>query len=140
MPLPTPEPPAGDTVALSFTSEGYSVAAHLEHAAAADGAQTYRCRLVATPLLDRPDHPVVERTLVLTQEDAVLGNGVRPGSLPPPNQLNAGLVSLGTRYIQMLIDAVNRGFGDLAPTGTRSASEARSRIGMTDAALRARER
>jgi hypothetical protein len=140
MPLPVPEPPAGEPETVSFTAAGYAVAAHLEHEATADGPQTYRCRLVATPLADQANHPVVVRTLVLSREDAELGNSVRPGFLPPANQLNAGLLALGERYIQMLLDAVNRGFRDLAPTGTHSASEVRARLGMTDTALRARER
>jgi hypothetical protein len=140
MPLPVPEPPVDEPATVSFTAAGYAVAAHLEHEATTDGPRTYRCRLVATPLADQPHHPIVERTLVLSRQDAELGNSVRPGFLPPPSQLNAGLLALGVRYLQMLLDAVNRGFQDLAPAGTYSASEVRSRIGMTDTALRARER
>lgn len=140
MPFQRPESEGDEPPALSVAAGDYDVAAHFEHTVAADGVRTYCCRLIATPLAGHGDRAVVERTLVMSQDDAIQGNGARPGTMPPPDQLNAGMAALGMRYIQMLIEALNRGQGDLALTGRRSVSEVRSRIGMTDGALRARER
>jgi len=48
-------------------------------------------------------------------------------------------VEHGVRYMEALINAVNRGFRTIAPMGRRSVSTARSFIGMTDTALQTRE-
>ena len=53
--------------------------------------------------------------------------------------IDADLIRLGTTYMRGLVDLVNRGFRTLAPAATLSSSEARSRVGMSDTALRARE-
>src|SRR6266851_9353371 len=70
------------------------------------GTPAYACHLVAAELGHHADALKFERTLTLSESDATLRNAVRPGVLPPREQLDAGLVSAGMRYMQMLIAAV----------------------------------
>jgi hypothetical protein len=119
--------------------EGFRIEARLLREVDADGTTTRTCALTATELAGDPTPLVFERCVFLSQGQAALRNLQRPGAQPAEEQLDADLLGIGVRYIHGLIDVANRGFRMLAPAATRSFSETRSRLGMTDAALRLRE-
>jgi hypothetical protein len=135
------DPVALEKPMVSTTYEGYAIDAQLRRGLDGDAATTpvHTCVVTATELEDRPGRIIFARTLVLSEVDAARGNAMQPGTLPPLERLNAGLADAGLRYVQMLVDAVRRGFRDIGRAGTLTVSEARSRMGMTDRALHARE-
>ncbi len=124
---------------LAATYAGYRIVAQLDQAHEEDGSSRYACQLTASEITERPDALVFMRTLVLGEAQAALMNAGQPGTVPPLDRLYADLVEHGVRYMEALINAVNRGFRTIAPMGRRSVSAARSFIGMTDTALQTRE-
>lgn len=118
---------------------GYRLVAQFDQAQADDRSQRYVCQLTASELSERADALVFRRTLVLGEQQAALQNTVQPGTVPPLDRLQAKLVQHGMRYMEALIDVVNRGFRAIAPAGSRDVSTARACLGMTDAALQIRE-
>jgi hypothetical protein len=130
----------GETV----TYGGFSISPQWNKDVAEDGSARYACTLTATATAQEnaevaPGSVVFARTVVLTAGQAALRNAMQPGTIPPENEIDARLVEVGMRYVQGLINAVNRGFHTPAPTRTLSVAEAGSRIGMSDNALRTRE-
>ncbi len=120
--------------------EGYSIEPVLSSTVSAEGVAGYSCVVTATEL-DGAGVPLVfRRTLELSQAQAAVANLTRPGTAPPPEQLAAELIGLGVSYVKALIDVVNNGFRAIAPTATRSPSEVKSRMGMSESALRTREK
>lgn len=119
--------------------EGYRIVPVLARELASDGNVSITCVLTATEVADLPARMIFARTLELTQAQAAITNQLHPGSVPPPEQLDAELIGIGVGYMQALIDLVNGGFRSLAPLATHSPSEVRSRLGMTRTALQRRE-
>jgi hypothetical protein len=122
-----------------FTYDGYLVSQSLREAARSDGDAEYICDATATELAEAPSPIVFTRTVVITQQHARVMNQRHPGELPRRDELVALLLGISMRYVQTLIDQVNRGFRTIAPAQTLSTHETRSRLGMTDSALQARE-
>lgn len=118
---------------------GYSVTPALREELRADGDAQYLCTLTATELAEAPTRMVFSRTVAVSQAQAAVMNQRRPGVAPERSELEAILLAISVRYLEALIDLVNRGFRTIAPTHTLSTHEARSRLGMTDAALSLRE-
>ncbi len=123
----------------SVSYAGYRVAAQFDQTQADDGSRRYVCQLTASELSERADALRFRRTLVLGEQQAALQNTAQPGTVPPLDRLQAELVQHGIRYMELLIDLVNRGFRAIAPAGSRDVSAARACLGMTDAALQTRE-
>ncbi|HLZ72135.1 MAG TPA: hypothetical protein VKV26_19690 [Dehalococcoidia bacterium] len=124
---------------IAATYAGYRLVAQLDQAREDDGSSRYSCQLTASEISDRPDPLVFTRTLILGEAQAALMNARQPGTVPPLDRLHADLVKHGVRYMEALINAVNRGFRTIAPEGRRSVSDVRSFVGMTDTALQNRE-
>jgi hypothetical protein len=128
---------ADSSLAVSYA--GYRIVARLDQMQAEGGSLHQVCRLTASELNERPEALVFTRTLVLGTAQAALMNTAQPGMVPPLDRMQAELVAHGMRYMETLVDLVNRGFRAIAPGGNRSVSDARSFLGMTDAALQTRE-
>jgi|SRR5579883_2078804 hypothetical protein len=123
--------------------DGFCLRAHVARSVDAAGAALFTCLLSATGATELTRQQAFVRTLMLTEAEATVSNPWQPGSLPSDEQLTAGLLDTGVRYMKALIRAANRGVSIAgAEEGARvlSVHEARSRTGMTDAALAVRER
>ncbi len=124
---------------LAVTYAGYGIIARFDHAQAGDGRLSHLCQLTASEIRERADPLVFTRNVVLGDAQAALMNTAQPGIVPPLAQLQVELLAHGMRYMETLIDVVNRGFRAIAPMGNRSVSDARAFLRMTDAALQTRE-
>ncbi len=120
--------------------EGYSIELSLSPSLSNEGVAGYVCAMAAEELNGTGAPLIFRRTLELSKTQAAVTNLMRPGSAPPAEQLAAELVGLGVAYMKELIDLVNKGFRTIALEATRSPSEVKSRIGMSESALRAREK
>ncbi|HZQ35320.1 MAG TPA: hypothetical protein VFD32_05270 [Dehalococcoidia bacterium] len=128
---------ADSSLAVSYA--GYGIVARFDQVQAGDGRLSHLCQLTASEIGERADALVFTRTLVLGDAQAALMNTAQPGIVPALDRLQAELGAHGMRYMETLVDVVNRGFRAIAPVGNRSVSDARSFLGMTDAALQTRE-
>ena len=119
--------------------EGYALTPELREEARTDGDALYVCVLTATEQAERPVPVVFARTIAVSQAQAAVTNQRQPGVAPQRGEMEASLLGIGVTYMQALIDLVNRGFRTIAPANTLAVNEVRSRLGMSDAALRLRE-
>ncbi|MHB8574045.1 MAG: hypothetical protein ACYDCQ_01815 [Dehalococcoidia bacterium] len=119
--------------------EGYVIAPSIQRAEVAEGNPTYTCVLTATAVPDGAARPAFARTLELSETQAAMTNRWRPGAVPTREQIDGELVDIGVAYMQALVSLLNHGGRGIAAAATLSLGQARSRIGMTDAALSARE-
>lgn len=123
----------------SISYAGFRLVTRFDQAQADDGSQRYVCQLTASELTESADALVFRRTLVVGEQQAALLNRAQAGTVPPLDRLQAELTQHGLRYMEALIDLVNRGFRAIAAAGSRDVSAARACVGMTDAALQIRE-